>query len=205
MVAYDDASGSIAARLWWMLDVLGQPAAVLDGGLAAWPGPLDTDVPSPESVERRPIPWPAARFVGTEALDELRLRPEVLLLDARTRARYAAGDPAIDTRGGHIPGAVSAPWAENLDPSSGTFLPADALRDRYEAIGAGQRQVVASCGSGVTACHDLLALRVAGITDTVLYTPSWSGWSSALDRPAALGPEPWPGSTASSGPGSTRP
>jgi thiosulfate/3-mercaptopyruvate sulfurtransferase len=189
VVAYDDAGGSIAARLWWMLDVLGRPAAVLDGGLAAWPGPRTTESAPPQRVERRAVPWPADRFVDTAELDVLRSRPDVLLLDARSRARYAAGDPAIDTRGGHIPGAVSAPWVENLDPA-GAFLPAAALRERFGALGAADRRVVASCGSGVTACHDLLALRLAGITDTALYTPSWSGWSADPDRPAALGDEP---------------
>lgn len=190
VVAYDDAGGSIAARLWWMLDVLGRPAAVLDGGLAAWPGPLATGSPPPRPVERRAVPWPVDRFVGTAELEVLRSRPDVLLLDARSRARYAAGDPAIDTRGGHIPGAVSAPWTENLDPATGTFLPPAVLRERFDALGAADRRVVASCGSGVTACHDLLALRVAGVGHGVLYTPSWSGWSADPARPATLGDAP---------------
>ena len=190
VVAYDDNGGGMAARLWWLLDVLGQPSAVLDGGMAAWPGDLTAEVPMPVPVDRRAIPWPADRFVGTTALDELRRRPDHLVLDARTRARYAAGDPAIDTRGGHLPGAVSAPWAENLDPATGRFRPPAELRATYEALGAGERSVVASCGSGVTACHDLLALRLAGLPDGRLYPPSWSGWSADPERPAALGDEP---------------
>ena len=106
VVAYDDAGGSVAARLWWLLHVLGEPAAVLDGGLAAWPGELTTDVPDVTAVDRAPVPWPAERFRSADDLGAARL------LDARTAARYAHGDPAIDPRPGHIPGARSAPWQE---------------------------------------------------------------------------------------------
>ncbi|MEO9175341.1 MAG: rhodanese-like domain-containing protein, partial [Gaiellales bacterium] len=103
---------------------------------------------------------------------------------------FTGEQASADARPGHIPGARSSPWTENIDPDSGCLLPADELRDRFEAlgIGAGSR-VVTSCGSGVTACHDLLALRLAGIDDAALYTGSWSGWSSDPARPVAVGEE----------------
>ncbi len=178
VVAYDDAGGSTAARLWWLLHVLGEPVAVLDGGLAAWPGPLTTERPEVTPVRRAPRPWPADRFVGAAEL-AARLAAGVQVVDARTRARWAHGDPAIDPRSGHVPGAVSRPWQENLGPD-GRFRPADQLRERYR----GDRPVVAYCGSGVTACHDLLAMSVAGRQDVALYPGSWSQWGADPSRPA---------------------
>jgi thiosulfate/3-mercaptopyruvate sulfurtransferase len=176
VVGYDDAGGSTAARLWWLLHVLGEPVAVLDGGLAAWPGPLTTEVPDFTPVERPPVPWPAERFRTADELAGARL------LDARTAERYAHGDPGIDPRPGHIPGARSAPWQDNLD-ADGRFLPPEALRERYGDADPA-RPFVAYCGSGVTACHDLLALHLAGVTDLALYPGSWSQWGADPSRPA---------------------
>jgi thiosulfate/3-mercaptopyruvate sulfurtransferase len=173
IVAYDDTGGSTAARLWWLLHVLGEPAAVLDGGLAAWPGELTSEVPAVRPVDRAPRQWPARRF---RSADEL---AGALLLDARTRQRYADGDPAIDPRPGHLPGALSRPWADNLD-DSGRLRAAPELRERYAEVLDGP--VVAYCGSGVTACHDLLALTVAGAEDIALYPGSFSQWGADESR-----------------------
>lgn len=180
VVAYDDAGGSHAARLWWMLHVLGEPSAVLDGGLAAWAGPLVRDVPAVRPVDRRPRPWPAERFV---AADEV-AAGDAVVYDARAAERYARGDPSIDPRPGHIPGAHSAPWAGNLG-ADGRFRPAGQLRERFAA--AASRPAIAYCGSGVTACHDLLAMELAGLEQTALYAGSWSQWGSDASRPAQTG------------------
>ena len=180
VVAYDDAGGSEAARLWWMLHVLGEPAAVLDGGIQAWPAPLVTDLPDVRPLERPVRAWPAGRFVSA---DEVAASAK-LILDARSAQRYAHGDPAIDPRPGHIPGAHSAPWTANLG-ADGRLLPADALRQIYADAAA--RGAVAYCGSGVTACLDLLAMEVAGIDDTALYAGSWSQWASDPARPVEEG------------------
>ena len=189
VVAYDDVSGSIAGRLWWMLDAIGVRAYVLDGGIASWIGPLQRELAeTPATAVFTPRAWPPARFVSADEVDAL--RREAPLLDARSFGRFTGDEPSVDAVPGHIPGARSAPWAENLDPQTGRFLPADQLRRRYAALGVeeGVRALV-SCGSGVSACHDLLALRIAGFDESALYTGSWSGWSSDSDRPVALGAE----------------
>jgi thiosulfate/3-mercaptopyruvate sulfurtransferase len=193
VIVYDDASGSVAARAWWLLRALGQPVAVLDGGLAAWPGELTTEVPQPSEVTRRPAAWPAGRFLDADDVSPHLGRVGAVLLDARATARYEQGDAAIDPRPGHIPGARSAPWSGNIDPATGRFLPADQLAARFAALGvATTTPVAAYCGSGVTACHDLLALTIAGVTDTALYTGSWSQWGADESRPAEVGPDPTP-------------
>ena len=186
VVVYDDARGSIAARLWWMLHILDHEVAVLDGGLDAWTGPLDTDdvVPTPARFTARA--WPADRIVDADAVDALRSRDDALVLDARTAARFADGDPAIDPRPGHIPGARSAPWAGNIDAATGRVCATGELRARFDDLGASDaRTIVAYCGSGVTACHDLLALTIAGFGDRLaLYPGSWSQWAADDARPS---------------------
>ena len=112
-----------------------------------------------------------------------------LLLDARAGERYRGETEPIDPRAGHIPGALSAPFAANLGPD-GRFLRPESLRLRYAALGAGERPVVAYCGSSLSATHDLLALELAGIPGARLYEGSWSHWSSDPDRPAAVGANP---------------
>lgn len=190
VVAYDDASGSVAARLWWMLSTLGRPAAVLDGGLAGWPGPLEAGAGSPPvAVDpgKAPDTWPAAAVAGTEEVAALSGAGRGALLDARAAERHAGAPNPADPRPGHIPGATSAPWAANVDPATGRLLPAAELAARYRALGAGPA-TVASCGSGVTACHDLLAMAVAGLGPGRLYPGSYSAWASDPARPVELGP-----------------
>lgn len=177
VVAYDDTGGSTAARLWWMLHVLDEPAAVLDGGLAAWPGELSTEIADPAPVERAPRPWPAARFMTADDV----ARSHAAVFDARAAERFAGAPHPLDPRPGHVPGAVSRPWADNLGPD-GRLRPAAELRGLY--AGAADRGGVAYCGSGVTACLDLLAMHVAGVDDLALYAGSWSQWGADPSRPA---------------------
>ena len=127
------------------------------------------------AVVRAPVPWPAERFRTADQVADL---GDATLLDARTGARFAHGDPSVDPRPGHIPGARSAPWQDNL-AADGRFESPDQLRARY-----GTGPFVAYCGSGVTACHDLLALHLAGEDDLALYPGSWSQWGADPSRPA---------------------
>lgn len=192
VVAYDDAGGSIAARLWWLYRHFGHDGhvALLDGGIAAWTAaglPLTTDEPVNETATWTPGA-PRDDLVDTDAVEAM-LGGPTLLLDARAGERYRGETEPIDPRAGHIPGAVSAPFNGNLGPD-GRFLPPEALRLRYEALGAGERPVVAYCGSSLSATHDLLALELAGISGARLYQGSWSHWSSDPERPAAVGPNP---------------
>ncbi|MGH8909962.1 MAG: sulfurtransferase [Egibacteraceae bacterium] len=188
VVAYDDAGGSVAARLWWMLDVLGHPAAVLDGGLGSWTGGLQAGEPADRPPARFTArPWPAARLVEADDVERLRHDPRALVVDARAPERYTGAFEPLDPRPGHIPGARNAPWTGNLNPDTGRFHEPAALRERFAALGADQaEEVVVYCGSGVTACHDLLALRSARLR-AKLYPGSWSQWSSDPARPAATG------------------
>jgi thiosulfate/3-mercaptopyruvate sulfurtransferase len=182
VVAYDDQGGAIAARLWFLLRYFGhETGAVLDGGLAAWPGPLTADVPA---FPRAPF---TARPHPELVVDrQIVARGGALVLDARAPERYRGDLEPIDPKAGHIPGALSAPFAGNLD-GSGRFLPRERLRKRFAALGAtAGREIIAYCGSGVTACNDLLALELVGVP-AKLYEGSWSDWSSDPAAPVAQG------------------
>ncbi|HZU39666.1 MAG TPA: sulfurtransferase [Solirubrobacteraceae bacterium] len=181
VIGYDDAGGLIAARLVWMLRATGHAAAVLDGGLAAWPGPLETDVPARPPASFTPRPWPRDLLA---TIDEVAATSEVLV-DGRDHARYAGGPDPVDPRSGHIPGARSLPARDNLG-SDGRLLAPDELRRRYAEAGIGPgTPVISYCGSGVTACHNLLALERAGLGPGRLYPGSWSEWSRDPQRPLA--------------------
>ena len=190
VVAYDDAGGMVAGRLWWMLRSVGESAAVLDGGLAAWPGPLSTEYPEVTPARFTPRPWSREAFVTIEEVDRLRRATGTVLLDARSSERYRGEPNAIDPRFGHVPGSVSAPCAANLAPD-GTLRDPEALREMYAGAGVdGETEVVAYCGSGVSANLDLLALDVAGLGAGRLFVGSWSAWGADENRPVATGPEP---------------
>jgi thiosulfate/3-mercaptopyruvate sulfurtransferase len=183
VVAYDDAGGVIAARLVWMLRVLGHEAAVLDGGTAAWGGELVTDEPEVRRAAFTPRPWPSDRLV---AADDVTAAGNVVI-DARQRERYLGAPDPIDARAGHIPGARSLPCREHLGPDQ-RLRPVDHLRERLAGVGIDDRTpVVSYCGSGVTACHNLLVLEHAGFTGGRLYPGSWSQWAADPSRPVATG------------------
>lgn len=190
VVAYDASGGAIASRMWWMLDSVGhQSAYVLDGGMPAWERaglPLTSAFP-----EITPVHYPTpAGWTGVVDVGEVKSwLGRRVILDARSGDRYRGENETIDPRAGHIPTALSAFFGDNLD-SSGQFLPEDALRRRYESLGVDESNPpVAYCGSGVTACHNLLALRLVG-QKGLLYEGSWSDWSSDPDRAIATGPDP---------------
>lgn len=189
VVAYDDSGGGTSGRLVWMLRVLGRPAALLNGGLAAWPEPLA----SGKSAARSPVtvaarPWPAERFTDHDGVAAAAVSDRAVVLDARSAERYRGERETIDPRPGHIPGARSAPWAANFDATTKTLLADDDLRARYRSLGVDRdTEVVCYCGSGVSACADLLTLERLGVTTTQLFVPSWSGWSADPGRPVALG------------------
>jgi thiosulfate/3-mercaptopyruvate sulfurtransferase len=190
VVAYDDQSGAVAGRLWFLLRAHGHDeVAVLDGGIARWMAegrPLEKVPPAimPRPFRARLLP---GFVLGNDEMAAAAGRE--LVLDARAAERYRGETEPIDPRAGHIPGARSAPFTGNLsqDPVP-VFLPAAALRERYAALGADRAEPIVYCGSGVTACHDLLALHLAGLRGR-LYTGSWSAWSSDPARPVETGGE----------------
>ena len=182
VVVYDDAGGTVAARLWWMLDALGHPrAAVLDGGIDAW---LAAGLPLTREVPAHPAaaPWPdlPTSWPRTIAREELARRLGTLtLLDARAPERYRGEVEPIDPVAGHIPTAISAPTGTFLE-ADGRFLSTTALAVCFATLGAVRdQQVVVACGSGVNACQLALAARVAGLPDPLLYPGSYSDWSRA--------------------------
>ncbi len=198
VIAYDQGTGAFAARLWWLLRWLGHaPVAVLNGGLAAWERdglPLESRS-EPRAPRRfRASADPRRVVSGSEVADLVSsgaLRnAEQLLIDARSADRFAGANETIDPVAGHIPGARNHPFAGNLDPH-GRFLDPGQLRAGWEKTlrGASPRQLIAMCGSGVTACHNLLALEVAGLSGARLYAGSWSEWITDPAHPVARGPE----------------
>lgn len=183
VVAYDDVGGVIAARLVWMLRATGHDAALLDGGLGAYHGPLERVSPSSPPAVFTSRPWPRERLADIDDASD----PANTVLDARTRERYRGEHDPIDPRSGHIPGARNLPCRENLD-DDGKFLLAEQLRHRFQSVGViNGASVISYCGSGVTACHNLLALELAGLGYGRLYPGSWSQYSHVRDRAVETG------------------
>jgi len=189
VVVYDDASGTAAARTWWLLRYFGHPAvSVLDGGLAAWVAAggavtTGTEAPAPGDL----IPAPGAMPV-LQAAHALALARSGILLDARAPERFRGDSEPIDAVAGHIPGARNRPTTQNLD-ASGRFQSPDVLRRAFGELGVtAGAEVGTYCGSGVTAAHQVLALELAGFS-AALYPGSWSEWITDPGRPVATGPE----------------
>ncbi|HXV64597.1 MAG TPA: sulfurtransferase [Vicinamibacteria bacterium] len=188
VTVYDTSGGQIAARLWWMLRFLGHDAvSVLDGGLAAYeasgrPLTRDRERRGPRRFEPRVR---EGMRIDVDALRET--LADHLLLDARAPERFRGDTELLDPVAGHIPGARNLPSSANLD-ERGRFLPEKVLRQRFrEVIESGPDSVVSYCGSGVTACHNLLAMEIAGLTGAKLYPGSWSEWCASRERPVAIG------------------
>jgi len=190
VVAYDQGSGAFAARLWWMLRWLGFDAvAVLDGGYAKWAAEgrvVGTEPTTPTAAEfaiKRVTPTVNASGVMASLA-----RQTLMLLDARAPERFRGEIEPLDPVAGHIPGARNRPYTQNLS-ADGTFKHPAFLRAEFEAVldGVGHDLVVHQCGSGVTACHNILAMEIAGIGGTRLYPGSWSEWCADPSRPVEVG------------------
>jgi thiosulfate/3-mercaptopyruvate sulfurtransferase len=198
VVAYDDGGGTSAARLWWMLRAFGhERASVLDGGFAAWVKaglPVTQEEPRIDPLPPRALRLDPARVADRAHVAQLLSRRRsgsgnALVLDARAAERYRGEVEPIDKRKGHIPGAVNAPATENL--RDGRFRKPEELRAFYQGLGADTAsEVIASCGSGVVACHTLLALTLAGFPGAKLYVGSFSDWISEDGAEVAAGPDP---------------
>jgi thiosulfate/3-mercaptopyruvate sulfurtransferase len=200
VIAYDQGPGAYAARLWWLLRWLGHTrVAVLDGGLAAWQEeklPLDTAPPSgerqPRRFEARPDP---EMVVSTPEVEEMigsgqLTSADLVLVDARSADRFAGRNETIDPVAGHIPGARNHPFTDDVD-SAGRFLDRGTLRERFAKTleGVPPDAAICMCGSGVTACHNLLAMEVAGLKGARLYAGSWSEWIRDPKHPVATATE----------------
>jgi thiosulfate/3-mercaptopyruvate sulfurtransferase len=191
LVAYDEQSNAIAARLWWLMRYFGKTSALLDGGLKAWTDaglPLESgthDIQARPVAELRPDD---AMVAGAGHIQAGLDSGELTVLDARASDRFRGENETLDSRAGHIPGSLNRPFATNLD-MRGRFRPASELRDEFQSIlrGAGGKDVVHSCGSGVTACHNQFAMEVAGLGGTRLYPGSWSEWIRDPARPIETG------------------
>jgi thiosulfate/3-mercaptopyruvate sulfurtransferase len=188
VVAYDDSGGGTAGRLVVMLRSIGVAAALLDGGLPAGETPLESGSgPERHPGHFTPRPWPADRFVSADDAAAAALDPAGAVFDARAAERYAGEAEPVDPRAGHIPGARNAPWTAALDETGRFRDPAD-LRTHFGALGAGDASsIICYCGSGVSACADVLALERAGFGPARLFVGSWSAWSSDPDRPVETG------------------
>lgn len=190
VIACDDAGGAIAARLWWLLRWVGHPrAAVLDGGYRAWRKAglaLEASAPAVSPVEH-PVGASLAGCINAAGLQRALEGADVCLIDARSPDRFAGENETLDPVAGHIPGAINRFFRSNL--ADGCFRPAEELRAELEALLDGRlpQDVVHQCGSGVTACHNLLAMEVAGLRGSRLYPGSWSEWCADPVRPVATG------------------
>jgi thiosulfate/3-mercaptopyruvate sulfurtransferase len=191
VIAYDQGSGAYAARLWWLMRWAGHMRiAVLDGGYAAWLAAglaVSAELGSRAATTFTARPSAVGVFAAKEILPALK-RGQIVLVDARAADRFAGENESIDRVAGHIPGAINQPFTANLN-SEGRFLPAPVLARRWQAalLAHPPSELVSMCGSGVTACHNLLALEIAGLSGAQLYAGSWSEWIRDPARPIARG------------------
>lgn len=189
VVVYDQNDAAMAAsRFWFLLQLAGHDrVAVLDGGLDAWLAaglPLECAVPD-APVTQYPVAFDERLLVSETALKARLGEPGTVLLDARAPERYRGDVEPLDKKAGHIPGALNRPYSHNL--AGGKFKPVDQLRSEFESLVRDRNDIVLSCGSGVTACHNALALSIAGIEGWRLFAPSWSGWIAGDGNPVATG------------------
>jgi thiosulfate/3-mercaptopyruvate sulfurtransferase len=189
VVVYDDSFGGMASRLWWLLRWLGHDAvALLDGGLPKWQReghPMTSEVPAIQTTSFTPHLRPAL-WVDSKSVQQAVTQSDMLVIDARAEERFNGEIEPLDRVAGHIPGSINLPFEDNLH-ISGKFLPEDELRALYAGIldEVKPEQVIQMCGSGVTACHNVLAMEHAGLKGARLYVGSWSEWITDASRPVA--------------------
>lgn len=192
IVVYDARDSMFAAHLWWMLRWAGcTKVRVLNGGWSAW-GQISGDIEREKPAPRAPVVWESGAtgmpVVDANAVLANIIQPVFTVIDARAENRFRGENETIDPVAGHIPGAINWPFSRNLD-SDGFFLPVDELKSGFAQLLGNNKpeQIVHQCGSGISACHNLLAMEVAGLTGSALYPGSWSEWCSDSSRPVAVG------------------
>ncbi|MEW6415064.1 MAG: sulfurtransferase [Pseudomonadota bacterium] len=191
VVVYDDSFGAMAVRLWWLMRWLGHPGvALLDGGFPKWTRekrPVSSMPPVPHKAACACLPEPSLVVTADEVLRASQ-NGDQIIIDARPDRRFTGEFEPLDPVAGHVPGAINRPFEDNLD-LDGTFQPPEALREEYQALLRGRApwQVIHMCGSGVTACHNILAMEIAGLPGSRLYPGSWSEWITDPSRPVATG------------------
>ncbi len=183
VVAYDDRNGAFAARLVWMLRIIGQPAALLDGGIALWPGPFESGPPdrADAGLDRQAVPWPVEAIANADDV-AAHIESGGVVIDSRDPQRFAGEIEPIDAVAGHSPGAINLPFVDNI--ADGRWRDTADLTARF-AVAANDPQAIVYCGSGVTACHNALAIEAAGQPLPRVFVGSWSGWSTDPERPVA--------------------
>jgi len=192
LVAYDDASGAVASRLWWLMQYFNQPASLLDGGFAAWKRaelPLESGPAVIQTSDPVELVGQADMIVSSEQITVGHSLGRLKVLDARAAERFTGAVEPLDTKAGHIPGAINRPFQMNLDENS-CFKHPDVLRKEFETLlqNRSASQVAHSCGSGVTACHNHFAMELAGLSPSKVYPGSWSEWIRDPARPIETGP-----------------
>jgi thiosulfate/3-mercaptopyruvate sulfurtransferase len=189
VIAYDNHGSVYASRLWWMLKASGHAnVQVLDGGLSAWNGSIGTIPPVISPLKVTPAPQEWAGTVTVDAIEECIADPNLLghcMIDARAEDRFRGENETLDAIGGHIPGALNRFFKHNL--SAGQFKSPEVLRTEFKVLlgNTPTSKVINQCGSGVSACHNLLAMEVAGLSGSRLYVGSWSEWCTNPKRPIA--------------------
>jgi thiosulfate/3-mercaptopyruvate sulfurtransferase len=191
VVAYDERGGALAGRLVWMLRILGERAALLEGGITAWEAAgeaVDVEPVTWTSTERTVVDWPLDALA--DAVDvERHIATGGVVVDSRDPARYAGELEPIDPVAGHVPGAINLLFTDNLD-SDNRFLPVEELHARFAPVIGEDDRAIVYCGSGVTACHNALAMEHAGLAMPRVYVGSWSGWTADPERSIATGSAP---------------
>ncbi len=185
IVVYDDVSGAFAGRFWWMLKYLGHnDVKILDGGFRTWTDamyPIETDLPKP-SKGKFVVNFRHEMLVSVKEVITAISNPKAAIVDAREAKRYSGEVEPIDNKAGHIPNAVNIPFSENLIERK--FKSKEALKELYSKL-EGAKEIIVYCGSGVTANHDIIAMKEAGFANVKLYSGSWSDWISYADNPIA--------------------